>query len=349
MAQEVKRAVTPVGRIIWGSVSELNTRDKDGKPEPDADKHRYSFGLAILKNQPGINEFFGGLYQQAIAGYPNNQMMAQRIQNQWQQFGNDLGGSGFKFKVKNGDAPLQRTGKPDPNAAGCWVIAFSTKLPITCSNTLNQQIDAKEVERGYFVEVATAYCVNEKLDHTAGMFVNPGVVRLLGFGEKIVGGVSIDDAFAGHAVPTQLPPGASFTPVAPSGGIPGFPGPGGGAPQGMNPGGYPAGMPANGFPNPSNIGPTVQTGVYPSNPQGMPMGGGSQGMPMGGGAPQGMPMGGGQQLPGLPQGGGAPGFPAPQAGGNPPYATGYPINPQTGQPYQPMTGFASGPGTPPGS
>lgn len=324
MAQEAKRFVTPVGRVIWGSLSELNTNNSDGKPEPDVSKHHYSFGLAILKNAPGLQELFGMFYQQAIAGYPNNPAMAQRIGNEWQSgFAGNQGG--FKFKIKDGDRNEIKSGKPNPNAVGHYVIAFKSNFPIKCANTQNQEIDAKQVERGYFVDVAGSTLVNEKLDHTAGLYMNPNVVRLIAFGEKIMGGISIEDAFAGHAAPTQLPPGASATPVAPAGGMPGFtpqgqalPGmppqgggaimPGGpGTAQPMAPGGYaqPQGAPAMG---------------YPSNP-----------------AP----------LPGMPPQGGA-GFTPPQ-NGNGGYQTGYPINQQTGQPFAPHTGFAAGPGAMPGS
>lgn len=317
MAQEAKRLVSPVGRIVWGSVSELNTRDKDGRPEPDKEKHRFTFGLAIRKDDPRMGDFLAALYHQAVAGYPNNPTMKQRIDYQWQNFGRDLGGSGFKFKVKDGDAPLQRTGKPDPNSLGCFVVSFSTKLPITCSNAQNLQIDAKEIERGYFVDVATSIAVNEKVDQTAGIFVNPSVVRFLAHGERIMGGISIEDAFAGHAAPTQLPPGASPTPVAPAGGLPGFTPPATGqAPQPGNMGGQ-----VPGFQQPS-------VATMPGGPATAPM------MAPGGYVPQ-------PGAPAMAYPSNPPGFPTPgpQQPGSAPSPTGYPINPATGQPFQPHTGF----------
>lgn len=339
MPQESKRLISPVGRIIWGSVSELNTRDITGKPEPDVEKHAYTFGLAIRKDDPGIGALLQAFYQQALAGYPNNQMMANRIAQEWQS---GFAGVAFRFKVKDGDRPLQRTGKPDDNARGCWVISCKTKIPIKCANAQNVEIDPKTVERGYFVDVALSIAVNEKTDNTAGLYVNPMVVRLLAFGEKIMGGISIEDAFAGHAAPTQLPPGASATPVAPAGGIPGLPGfPQAGAPQAMPQFGAPAA--------PMNNGPTAPNSAYPSNQGEMP------GFP-----------GGSVQFPGGPALTTAPGFPAqtqaaPATGypsnpqmpgfpnGNTGSPTGYPINPATGQPYQPHPGFAAGPGQMPGS
>jgi len=339
MPQESKRLISPVGRIIWGSVSELNTRDITGKPEPDAEKHAYTFGLAIRKDDPGVGTLLQTFYQQAVAGYPNNQMMANRIAQEWQS---GFSGVAFRFKVKDGDKPLQRTGKPDDNARGCWVISCKTKIPIKCANAQNVEIDPKTVERGYFVEVALSIAVNEKTDNTAGLYVNPMVVRLLAFGEKIMGGISIEDAFAGHAAPTQLPPGASATPVAPAGGIPGLPGfPQAGAPQATPQFGAPAGMPANTVQLPMNNGPTAPNSAYPSNAQ-MP---GFTPPPQGAGVT--MPA---QAAPatGYPSNPQMPGF-TPPPSGNVASPTGYPINPATGQPYQPHPGFAAGPGQMPGS
>ena len=344
MPQESKRLISPVGRIIWGSVSELNTRDITGKPEPDVEKHAYTFGLAIRKNETGVDSLLQAFYQQAVAGYPNNQMMANRIAQEWQS---GFAGVAFRFKVKDGDRPLQRTGKPDDNARGCWVISCKTKIPIKCANAQNVEIDPKTVERGYFVDVALSIAVNEKTDNTAGLYVNPMVVRLLAFGEKIMGGVSIEDAFAGHAAPTQLPPGASATPVAPAGGIPGLPGfPQAGAPQAMPQFGAPAGMPANTVQLPMNNGPTAPNSAYPSNPQ-MP------GFQQGGAIPPNQAFGtpnGQQSAPatGHPSNPQMPGF-TPPPNGNVASPTGYPINPATGQPYQPHPGFAAGPGQMPGS
>lgn len=331
MPQESKRLISPVGRIIWGSVSELNTRQMDGKPEPDVEKHAYTFGLAIRKDDPGVGTLLQTFYQHAVAGYPNNQMMANRIAQEWQS---GFAGAAFRFKVKDGDRPEQRTGKLNPNAQGCWVIACKTKIPIKCANAQNVEIDPKTVERGYFVEVALSIAANEKTDNTAGLYVNPMVVRLLAFGEKIMGGISIEDAFAGHAAPTQLPPGASATPVAPAGGIPGLPGfqQGGAIPPNQAPG-FPApaggaapqqigmapGAPVVQQPNMGNVPGFAPNAAYPSNPQ--------------------MPQGAGVSMPGF----------TPPPNGNVASPTGYPINPATGQPYQPHPGFAAGPGQMPGS
>ena len=57
---------------------------------------------------------------------------------------------------------------------------------------------------------------NGKQGSNEGLFLNPVWVRKIAEGERITGGVDAATAFAGHAAPTALPPGASVTPVAPA-------------------------------------------------------------------------------------------------------------------------------------
>ena len=218
MPQEAIRLVSPPGRIIWGSVSERATKDYDGG-DYEPGKGPFQFGLAIRKDDSRLPDFLGKIYQQAIAGYPNNAAMHQRIQNEWQS---GFAGLSFRFKIKDGDKPNAK-GVTNPNAQGCYVFTMSTVLPFKCSNAQNIEIDPKQIERGYFVDIAVSCKVNDNVDGTAGIYLNPEVVRFLAFGEKIVGGVSIDEAFAGHAAPTQLPPGATLSPPAPDAALPGMP------------------------------------------------------------------------------------------------------------------------------
>lgn len=260
MPQEALRAITPVGRIIWGSVSERATQDYDGN-NYEAGKGPFQFGFAVLKTDPAVGGFLGQLYQQAKAGYSNNANMGVRIDNEWN---GGFQGLNFRFKVKDGDRP-NADGTMNANAKGCWVFAMSTTLPFKCGNAQNVEIDPKTVKRGYYCDVACSIKINEKTDGTAGIYINPNVVRLIAFGEEIVGGISVEDAFKGHAAPTALPPGASITPVAPAGGIPlpaGAtslpPGQTGNVPSALpTPGGIPASVPSAAIPLP-------QTAVAPA-------------------------------------------------------------------------------------
>lgn len=228
MSQEAIKAITPVGRIVWGSVYDRQTEDYDGN-KYNPGEGPFQFGLAILKTDPNVGNLLMAIYNQAKAGYQNNPQIGQRIDNEWQS-GFTMGL--FRFKVKDGDQPNSK-GVVNPNAKGHWVFAFQTTLPLKCGNTMNAEIDPKTVKTGYFVDIAMTCKINDKVDGTAGVYLNPQVVRLIAFGDEITGGPSVEEAFAGYAAPTNLPPGASLTPKAPAsdpgtvgGGLPGQGGPG---------------------------------------------------------------------------------------------------------------------------
>lgn len=214
-------ALTPGGRFIWGSITERATHDYDNNPyEPG--KGPFQFGLAIAKNAPGVNDLLGALYQVAVSGYPNKPGIAARILNEYQS---GFTRGDFAFKIKDGDKP-NAEGVVNPNSAGCWVFAFSTMLPIKATHyniipgiPNNAEIDPKEVYRGSYVDVHLSSSPNGKEDRTAGIYLNPNAVRLLGHGERIVGGITTEQAF-GNAPAPVVPVGASAMPVGPAGGAP---------------------------------------------------------------------------------------------------------------------------------
>jgi len=55
---------------------------------------------------------------------------------------------------------------------------------------------------------------NDLSGDRAGIYLNPQGIRRVAHGKPIVGGIDLTTAFAGRAIPSQLPPGASATPVA---------------------------------------------------------------------------------------------------------------------------------------
>lgn len=348
MAQEAIRGVSPAGRIIWGSVSEKQTEGYQGA-KYEAGEEPIQFGLAVLKTDPNVVAMMlQPLFNQAVAGYPNNNVMANRIQQEWAS-GFTMGM--FKFKIRDGDKPNDQ-GVVNPNSKGCWVFNFSTKLPLKACNAQNIEIDPKLIKRGYYADVSWSAKVNELTDANAGIFLNPQIVRLLAFGEEIVGGPSIEQAFANHAAPTNLPPGASAVPVA--GAMPaGGPGSGAGmmpgnvasagAMPGSGPGSVPGASPSNGMPGnggntPSPGGPGNLTTSSPSNrPRFDPNTGAPIHYPdevAAAPAPRFDPNTGQPIQPA------APAAPAMRFDPN----TGQPINPNTGAPVMPHTAFVGGPG-----
>lgn len=201
--------------------------DMNGKPRP---KPQYFFRVAIPKTTPGINEQLiqiAHFAHQAYAQYPFIQarILPPAAPGHPQYYSIGRKGMQFAFKIDDGDVPNQR-GKIGEGYAGCWIFNFATTLPLRCINRENVAIGPENFRLGCFVDVAFGVEPNGKLDHTAGIYLNPNFVRLLGYGQEIQRGPTADEAFAN--APAQLPPGASMTPLAPGGAPGGFPGQPGG-------------------------------------------------------------------------------------------------------------------------
>lgn len=206
---------TPVARLVSGSLTEKRATDYQGKPIAE-DNQRYQYGVAIRKDDPGINACLQSVMQTVWSDFAQSPQ-TQAIISQFNLAKN----SGFSWKIKDGDTP-NNDGKINPNTKGCYVIYFSTSYMTKTCDQNNRELDANNFYCGCFVQVAFTAVGNGKTDNTAGAYMNPQVVRFIAHGEKIVGGIDAETAFAGVAVPTLLPPGASLTPVA-TGGMPGVP------------------------------------------------------------------------------------------------------------------------------
>ena len=289
--------VLPVGRYISGDHVNKRKTDLDGRPIPEAEQD-FQFGVAVRKDAPGINDRLMEIYQHVAAYYSRNQDVLNRM---------NLGfgapkGQGFSWKIKDGDLPNAK-GEISDISRGCYVFYFSTMYPVKACNAQNVEIDPSQIKRGYYVDVAMSIAPNEQVGDRSGIYLNPQIIRLVGYGEEITGGLSPEQAF-GSAAPTYAPPGMSQTPLAPQGGqMPGFPQPSQGFP-GATTGAAPVTAPMTG---PGGFVPqqgAPATG-YPSNPPSLP-GVSSQ-------------------------------------NGNAGYPTGFPTNPNTGQPVQPHPTFLGGP------
>lgn len=265
---------TPVGRFVSGSLTEKRTTDNNGRPI-DPEKQRYEFGLAIPFSDPGVMSLIQQIGMNARNQYS---VIAPHVVPKIDQWFQTL--DGFSMKISNGNAPNAK-GKVNPNTVDHFVFWFSTAMPIiTCRVPDNAQIPAESIKRGWFVDVAGSSVINELVDHQAGAYLNPSVVRLCFEGEEILAGVDPQTAFANVPPPVQMPAGArpigalpsvpasagppsvgmmhmpAPAPVAPPMGMPApapVAAPVGGmpAPAGMQP--YPgAGQPGNGIASPSN-------------------------------------------------------------------------------------------------
>jgi len=205
---------------------------KDGKP-----KSSYHVGIAIPKGseQHWSQTPWGQIiYQEAFAAYDQ---MANSPLFSWKITDGDSA-----IPNKKGNAPKDQTGY-----AGHWVLWFNSSFVIKIVNADGTRdiTDQGALIPGYYCQVYMDVKPNgskSKPAQTPGVYLNPLVVALSGYGEPIVN-ISVDAKSVGFG--GALPPGASATPIAAMS-FPGQPAP---APGGFSgqpapaPGGFP-GQPA---------------------------------------------------------------------------------------------------------
>lgn len=333
----VKYGTAPVGRLIMGDPWNKQTKDQHDRPIPE-DKQKFFFGVAIEKSAPGVNEMLGTLNAAATEAYMN-------VPNVMQQIQMGLGATAFSWKVQDGDEMIvdPATGQQrlrNQHAAGCWIFKFSTTIPIRpakypAGSNVPVDCDPSEIRKGFYVQVSYSTQANGNMDHTAGVYLNPKTVALVGYGEEIVTGPSLEQQFSG-GTGGYVPAGMTTTPQAPMGAPgavsanPGMPAVGAQVPPSVPVAG--AGMGQNGMASaPAAVGQPPMTPGLPQ-PGGNPMGNPAA-------APAGMPQNPAVTgMPQMPAGAGMPnaGAPASQAP-----ATAYPSN---GMPPAPGNATMPAPG-----
>lgn len=203
--------LTPVGRLVQGSVWALNTEDQEGKPLMTLDgkpKKQCFFALAIEKQNPEWPAFFSKLAQVAQGGYP--------------QFFDATGNcilQGFAWKVSDGDG-IDANGKQNntkPGWAGCWVVKFSSSFLPRCFEkgkyAPQQQLqDERAVKNGFFVRVGGLMSANIG-SKKPGVYLNADLVELNFVGEEIMPANIRDASAALMAQQSQYVP-AGAMPVA---------------------------------------------------------------------------------------------------------------------------------------
>lgn len=202
--------LTPVGRLVQGSLYEGQTTDVEGRPlvaktgaNQGQPRVNYYFGLAIPKgNETHWSQTPWGnlIWNIGHKGFPQGQANSPTFA--WKIVDGDS-----QIPNKKGRKPCDREGYPRH-----WVLNFSSmQAPNICNADGTQQILEKDaVNLGDYVQVYGSVVDNESLQQP-GVFLNHQYVALAGYGKRIILGIDPKDIGFGAA---PLPPEASATPIA---------------------------------------------------------------------------------------------------------------------------------------
>jgi hypothetical protein len=215
---------SPIMRLLWGSMTEPQTKDAEGKPlviksGPDAGKptQRFAFGGGVPKapgqthwaNKPATwdtdpatagTPYWGEqIWQVGHASFPNGQ--AQRPDFAWKVIDGDS-----QVPNKKGVKPCDREGYP-----GHWIVSFSSSFaPKVCNaDGTNKMYDPKAIKCGHFIQVLGTVDGNNS-PNQPGVYVNHDWVAHSGFGEEIHNGSDPSTAGFGKG---PKPVGMSAVPV----------------------------------------------------------------------------------------------------------------------------------------
>lgn len=197
---------TPVGRIVQGEL---------WKAQPVTDQ-RTNLPKLGSDNQPLVQHFFA----LAIPKTPGHTHWAQT------EWGQKIWAEGnrahpnfaphptFSWKIEDGDSQVpNKKGKKNADRVGFpgnWILKLRSGFPPKGYNADGSAaLPAESFKCGYFAQVNINVAGNT--GDSPGVYLNPIMVALAGYGEEIVSGPDVAEAGFGQGV--QLPPGASTTPV----------------------------------------------------------------------------------------------------------------------------------------
>jgi len=210
MDNEFSRLVTPVGRLVMGSVHKGFDKDREGRPlmtragEPRVD---HFAAIAISKTDPGWPAFHATMKKAAHTFFPSI-------------VGPDgIARAKFSWKLIDGDSTEPNEAGKIPNTRegfpGCYVLSmssgFSSPVYRDGGKTLIRETDY--VKLGHYIRAVVSFDSNRSTSRP-GIYVNHHLFEFIAYGPEIQ--VGIDGGAILSAAPAPvLPAGASVTPIAP--------------------------------------------------------------------------------------------------------------------------------------
>lgn len=208
--------LTPIGRLVAGSLYNANTTDWQGAPlvvktGPNAGQPRteYFFAVAIQKGQEqhwSQTPWGQEIYNAAVGGFPNGE--PQRPDFAWKITDGDS-----QVPNKRGVAPFSKEGY-----AGHWVLSFSSGFQPKLYNAdgTQQIVEPDAIKTGYFVQISGTVESN-KNPGNPGVYLNHNLVALAGYGPEISSGPDAATVgFGGGQAPvgmTNAPAQPAFNPA----------------------------------------------------------------------------------------------------------------------------------------
>lgn len=209
--------LSPIGRLVAGSLYKANTTDWQGAPlitktGPNAGQPRteYFFAIAVAK---GTEQHWSQtpwgveIYNAACTGFPNGE--PQRPD--------------FAWKITDGDSPVPNKRNIAPNSKegypGHWVLSFSSGFAPKCytADGSQQIVDPNAILPGYFVQVSGSVEPNGNPGNP-GVYLNHNMVALAGYGPEISSGPDATAVgFGGAPAPAGMmaqPAQPAFNPAA---------------------------------------------------------------------------------------------------------------------------------------
>jgi hypothetical protein len=183
--------------------------NRDGSPKvnkKDEPAMECWFKVAFPKGDPAIEQLRAVANRVAHASFP------ELVD------ANGNAPDSFAWKIVDGDSPKQNNnGKrfcDFEGYPGHWVVTFSTSFLVKTINQEHQPVtDPKYFNRGDYIMVQATIKDNKPAE-TRGLYINPAIVKFIGYGKPIQTGPNPDEVFG--TTPVKLPPGCTTTPQASS-------------------------------------------------------------------------------------------------------------------------------------